>query len=104
MAVNQANQEVAYVRFSMGNYSSIDFYRLFDALQYHGGVSGIGASAKYTVSQVERALQLFQQQFQQKNAKEESDFAAYERREIQTFIENCLSTAKKEGIVRISYS
>lgn len=105
-AVNQSKKEVAYIRFSMWNYTSYDFYRFFEAMDYHGGVSGIGASANYSVSQIEKAYQSFLEQYGEKMKQEkdqEITFEIYERNEMKKFIQNCLKTAKQEGLVKISY-
>jgi len=105
-AVNKAKEAVAYIRFSMGNYTSYDFYRFFKAMDYHGGVSGIGASANYTVSQIEQAYQSFIEQYGDKMRQEKDKavtFEIYERNEMKKFIQTCLTTAKQEGTVKINY-
>jgi len=101
---NKAREEIAYIRFSMGNPYATTFYGLFDAYEYNGGVSGLGRRATYSISQVEKALEKYNQVFQTRASNQPNDeFSVWQRKEIREFIEKCLDTARKEGSVDVVY-
>src|SRR5690606_20011821 len=98
-AYNQAGEEIAYARFSMGNYNASILYSLFDADDYHAGVSGSGGSATYSIQQIEKALNDFERLYNNGvSADSDSDFAKWDRKQILDFIINCSETVQKEGI------
>lgn len=96
---NNEGTEVSYIRFAMGNGTSYEFYDFYDALEYHAGVSGNAQSATYTTSQIEQALKSYQAIYGEdtdSREQSENDFESYERKEMLTFIKNCLKTAQEE--------
>lgn len=104
--VNKEGREISYIRFSMGNTTSYLFYEMFDAMKYHGGVSGIGQGETYTEHQVEQVLTSYQEMYGldvDVKLQFESDFESYEKKEMLTFIKKCLKTAKEEGAVTVLY-
>lgn len=101
--LNKAGEEIAYARFSMGNYNAHILYSLLDANEYNGGVSGIGDVSKFSIQQIEKALNAYNQFFDNKDALSGSDNLSWDQKQIQNFILNCLATAKKEGNVRVCF-
>ncbi|WP_062105534.1 hypothetical protein [Bacillus niameyensis] len=104
---NKANEKICYIRFNMSNPTAFLFYKLLDAQDYNGGVSGIGAYETYELPDIEKALDHYYEIFgnegdiiDQKNL----DFATWQRREILKFINSCLETAIKEGSVRVAFA
>lgn len=96
---NKKGEEVAYARYSMSNYNSDLLYRAFSSDEHHAGVSGDGSDKIFTLEQVEMSKVFFE------NLKDE-DFIGdieYEKEKLKTFIDNCLDTAKEDGIVRIGF-
>lgn len=103
---NNADEDICYMRFSMGNFASYQFYEFFDAMEFHGGVSGLGQAATYTTEQIEKALASYQEIHGNEvvlPSQPEDDFETYERKEMLTFIMSCLKTAREEGSVRVLY-
>lgn len=96
---NKAGKEIAYARFSMGNYNSIILYNLLDANQYYAGVSGSGDSSTFSLHQIQKALNDYNQLYD--HSLSESD---WDLKQILKFIKNCLVTAQKEGSVRVCFS
>jgi hypothetical protein len=101
---NQAGEEIAYARFSMGNYNVRILYHLLDANDYNAGVSGSGGSSTYSVQQIEHALQAYKQLFEIGGSLPKSDLLDWDQRQIQDFIVNCLATTQRDGSVRVSFS
>ena len=100
---NKAGEEIAYARFSMGNYNADILYSLLDADQYNGGVSGIGDNAAFSIQQIEKALDAYNQLFGNSDSPSESNNLPWDQKRILNFILNCLATAKKEESVRICF-
>lgn len=94
---NKAGEEIAYARFSMGNYNATILYSLFNADHYYAGASGTGESSIYSVQQMEETLESYNRLY------ENNDSLGYDQKQILNFIQNCLATAKKEGIVKVFF-
>lgn len=101
--INKAGEEIAYARFSMGNYNAHILYSLLDANDYDAGVSGIGDVSTFSIQQIEKALSAYNQLFDNRDSLSESDNLSWDKNQIQNFILNCLATAKKEGNVRVCF-
>ncbi|WP_442597820.1 hypothetical protein [Neobacillus sp. D3-1R] len=95
---NSAGKEVAYARFSMGNYNAAILYRLLDADHFHAGVSGSGDSATFSIPHMEKALNAFNQFYDSG-----SNFDSWDQKQIHDFIKSCLATAQKEGRVKVYF-
>ena len=101
---NKTGQEIAYARFSMGNYNSIILYSLLDADKYYAGVSGNGGSSTFSMEQIEKASNGCEQLFKQEDSSSsDSDSSSWDQKQIEDFIKNCYKTAQKEGNVRIYF-
>lgn len=100
--INRSGKEVAYARFSMWNHNANILYDLLDAQKYNGGVSGIGATAVYTRQEIEKALHDFRERFKKDIPYADEDWI-WDRKQILEFMENCLTTAREEGSVRIVF-
>jgi hypothetical protein len=101
---NKAGQEIAYARFSMGNYNSIILYSLLDADKYYAGVSGNGGSSTFSMEQIEKASNDCKQLFKQEDSSSsDSDSTSWDQKQIEDFIKNCYKTAQKEGNVKIYF-
>ncbi|MGJ7922942.1 hypothetical protein [Neobacillus sp. LXY-4] len=100
---NKAGEEIAYARFSMGNYNATILYNLLDANKYYAGVSGSGGSSTFTIQQIEKALIGFNQFFENRDSQSENKFENWDQKQIMDFIQNCLATAQKEGCVRVYF-
>ena len=98
---NKAGEEIAYARFSMGNYNSIILYDLLDATDYHAGVSGSGDSSTFSIQQMEKAMDTYKQIFG--DSLSESDSMDWDQKQILDFIQNCLATAQKDGSVKVFF-
>ena len=97
---NKAREEIAYARFSMGNYNSTILYSLLDADKYFAGVSGCGASSTFSIQQIEKALTTYNQLFGSGDNLAENN---WDLKQILTFMQDCLTTAQKEGDVSIYF-
>ena len=93
---NQAGKEIAYARFSMGNHNATILYSLLDANDYYAGVSGVGDSSTFSIQQIEKAMNSYNQLF-------DKSVPQWDLKQIQNFILNCFATAKKEGIVKVYF-
>jgi hypothetical protein len=98
--LNKAGEEIAYARFSMGNYNSIILYSLLDANKYYAGVSGSGKSTTFSIKQIEKALQTYNQIYGDGNSLSENN---WDLKQIWNFIQSCLATVKVEGSVRVYF-
>jgi hypothetical protein len=98
--LNKAGEEIAYARFSMGNYNSIILYSLLDANKYYAGVSGSGKSTTFSIKQIEKALQTYNQIYGDGNSLSENN---WDLKQIWNFIQNCLAIVKIEGSVRVYF-
>ncbi|MFB3161926.1 hypothetical protein ABLO26_11155 [Neobacillus sp. 179-J 1A1 HS] len=97
---NNTGEEIAYARFSMGNYNSTILYSLLDANQFYAGVSGSGKSTTFSINQLEKALNTYNQLYGNGKSLSERD---WDLKQIQDFIQNCLETAQKEGRVNVYF-
>jgi hypothetical protein len=98
--LNKAGEEIAYARFSMGNYNSIILYSLLDANEYYAGVSGSGNSTTFSINQIEKALQTYNQIYGDGNSLSDNN---WDLKQIWNFIQSCLATVKVEGSVRVYF-
>lgn len=94
---NKAGEEIAYARFSMGNYNALILYSLLEADEYYAGVSGAGRSTTFSIQQIENALNAFKEKYQK------DSFDNWDQKQILDFIKNCLATAQKDGNVRVYF-
>ncbi|WP_261134378.1 hypothetical protein [Bacillus sp. Marseille-Q3570] len=99
---NRAGEEIAYARFSMGNFYASILYSLLDAEDYNAGVSGSGASSTFSTQQIEKALNAGKELFNNEGSSL-SEGDSWDQKQILNFVRNCLTTAKKEGSVRVSF-
>lgn len=97
---NKAGEQIAYARFSMANYNATILYSLFDANNYNAGVSGSGNISAFSIQQIEKALNSYNQLYENSDSLSESD---WDQKQISNFILNCLATAQKEGSVRVLF-
>jgi hypothetical protein len=100
---NKAGEEIAYARFSMGNYYATILYSLLDANDCNSGVSGSGDSSNFSIQQMEKALNAYMQLYPYDASLSENDFLDWDQKQILNFIENCFATAQKEGSVRVLF-
>src|SRR5690242_2242841 len=100
---NKAGKEIAYARFSMGNYNATILYHLLGANNYYAGVSGSGGSSTFSIQQIEKALNGYNQLYKNGDSLSESDILTWDKKQILNFIQNCLLTAKIEGSVRVYF-
>lgn len=101
--INRKGEQIAYARFNMQNPDAIILYHLLHAEDYYAGVSGTGDIATFSLQQIEQALNDFSQLYIEKAASSDSDFLTWELKQIKDFIQNCYTTAQKEGSVRIYF-
>jgi hypothetical protein len=92
---NKAGEEIAYARFSMGNYNANILYSLLDANNYNAGVSGSGDISTFSMQQIEKALNTYKELYNNGDSLSES--------QILNFILNCLATAQKEESVKVYF-
>lgn len=100
LGFNKAGDEIAYARFSMGNHNATILYSVLDANNYYAGVSGSGGSSTFSIQQMEKALNVYKQIYDNGDSLSESDF---DKKQISNFLLNCLATAKKEGSVGVYF-
>ena len=100
---NKAGEEIAYARFSMGNYNAITLYSILDANKFYAGVSGSGGCSTFTLEQMEKALNSYKEFYNKDDSQSESDFLNWDQKQILNFTLNCLATAQKEGCVRVYF-
>jgi hypothetical protein len=98
--LNNTGEEIAYARFSMGNYNATILYSLLDANQFYAGVSGSGKSSTFSIKQIEKALSTYNQLYGNGKSLSERD---WDLKQIQDFIQNCFATAQKEGKVNVYF-
>jgi hypothetical protein len=101
---NKEGEEIAYARFSMGNFNATILYHLLDANNYYAGVSGTGGSTTFSTQQMEKALYDYKQFYNNGDSLPESDLLDWDQKQIQKFILSCLATAQDEGSVRVSFA
>lgn len=94
---NKAGEEIAYARFSMSNPNASILYGLLDASEYNAGVSGSGGGARVTTSLLQNALTEFDHLYGRiLSDLSDDDYATWDLRQIQNFLQNCLVTAREE--------
>lgn len=98
---NKAGEEIAYARFSMGNFDATILYDLLDANDYDAGVSGSGDSSVFSIQHIENALNAYNQLYD--NPPAEGDPVDWDQKQILNFIQNCLTTAQKDGSVTVFF-
>ncbi|RKQ34566.1 hypothetical protein [Oceanobacillus halophilus] len=101
---NKAGKQIAHLHFSMGNSSAGILYVLLDAMDYHAGVSGTGDSTNLSIEKTEQALNKYQQIYVDGDTSQKDDFTIWEQNEILNFLLNCVTTAQKEGSVRVLFA
>ncbi|WP_249871632.1 hypothetical protein [Oceanobacillus saliphilus] len=99
---NKAGEEIAYARFSMGNYNATILYSLLDANDYYAGVSGSGDSTSFTIQQIEKALSDYKQLYSNSDSAL-SDSKNWDQKQIRSFLLNCLATVQKEENVSVFF-
>ena len=100
---NNQQEEVAYLRFSMGNPGALLVYELLDAEDFNGGVSGIGSSLTISLSKMEEALKIYQSLWNEEDLHKMNDFSKSLHKEIQQFLTQCVETAIKEKKVEVTF-
>lgn len=101
---NKAGEEIAYARFSKGNYNATVLYDLLDAHNYNAGVSGSGGGSAFSIQQIEHALNSFNRLYNNDTSSDSNcDFLSGDKKQILDFIKNCLATAQKEGNVKVFF-
>lgn len=100
---NKAGEEIAYARFGMSNYNATILYSLLDANYYYAGVSWSGESNTYSLQQIEKALNAYNQLYNADNTQPKSKYFTWDLKQIQNFILSCLVTAQKEGSVKVFF-
>jgi hypothetical protein len=101
---NKAGEEIAYARFSMGNYNATILYSLLDANEYYAGVSGSGNSSTFSIQQIEKALNTYKKLYNNGDSPlSERDPLAWDQKQILNFIQNCFVTAQNEKSVRVYF-
>ena len=102
---NQNGESIAYARFSMSNSAAGILYRLLDATEFDGGVSGIGAKETYSIQQMEKSLENFKRIYYRiGSSKHENSFLEQDLEQISNFITKCLQTANEEGDVTVIFA
>ncbi len=101
---NTEGEEIAYVRFTMGDLNAHLLYDILDANEHNGGVSGKGASESYSLSQVEAAYNSYNDLNNNvKSSNGQNEFLTWQQKEISKFFNSCINTAQKEKIVTICF-
>lgn len=100
---NKAGKEIAYARFSMGNYNATILYRLLDAYDFYAGVSGSGRSTTFSTEQIEKALKAYKEFFHTGDSLSGIGLLGMDQKQILNFIINCLVTAQKENSVKVYF-
>lgn len=103
VAFNKNDEEISYLRFTMGDSNAFLLYDLLDAHEYNGGVSGLGKSTAISLEQIEKAVQTYNFIRDQHSYDESNEFGIWQHNEIAIFLENCLKTAKIEKNVRVLF-
>lgn len=101
---NKDGKEIAYIRFTMGDYNAHMLYDILDANEHNGGVSGKGASESYSLSQVKTAFNSYKELNDNgKSSNGHDDFSTWQQKEISKFLTSCINTAQKEKSVTICF-
>lgn len=100
---NKAGDEIAYARFSMGNYNATILYSLLDANDFYAGVSGTGRSTTFSTEQIENALKAYKEFFRTGDSLSGIDLLGIDQKQILKFILNCLATVQKENSVNVYF-
>jgi hypothetical protein len=100
---NKAGDEIAYARFSMGNYNATILYSLLDANDFYAGVSGTGRSTTFSTEQIEKALKAYKEFFRTGDSLSGIELLGIDQKQILKFILNCLATVRKENSVNVYF-
>lgn len=101
---NKAGEEIAYARFSMGNYNAMILYSLLDANDYNAGVSGSGHSSTFALHQMEKAMNAYKKLYKNGDSSSlDSESLEWDQKQILSFIQNCLVVAQKEERVKVFF-
>ncbi|MBU9723490.1 MULTISPECIES: hypothetical protein [Bacillaceae] len=103
LGFNKAGEEIAYARFSMGNYNATILYRLLNAEKYYAGVSGSGGSTTLSVQHVQKALNDYNDFFADTKPLSEREILYWDKKQIGEFLINCLETAQNDGSVEVYF-
>lgn len=101
--INKNGEEVAYARFSMGNPNAIFLYTIMDADNYNAGVSGTGEVTTFSLQQMEKSWNAFKKYYSNTPLESDQEFEHWDEKQIFNFIRNCLTTAQKEGSVKVFF-
>ncbi|QPC45528.1 hypothetical protein [Mangrovibacillus cuniculi] len=101
--LNKKGKEIAYARFSMSNSNARILYRVLNAQDKDGGVSGIGAVADFDFHQMESARKTFLGHTKDLRNIPPGSLAHHDIQQISTFLTNCKETAHREGKVQVYF-
>lgn len=100
---NKKKEEIAYLRFSMGNPAALIVYDLLDAQEYNGGVSGIGNSLTVPYLKITSALKNYQILVDSVKVETINEFTKSQLEEIAEFLQQCVKTANEEKAVEVMF-
>ncbi|WP_163970910.1 hypothetical protein [Oceanobacillus halotolerans] len=101
---NINGEEIAYARFSMGNYNAAILYSLLDADEYNAGVSGSGDTTTFSVQQMDKAMDLYKKSCNNGDPTLlKSESLSWDEKQILSFLLNCSATAREEGKVTVYF-
>lgn len=103
VAFNQNDEEIGYLRFTMGDPSAFLLYDLLDSNEYNGGVSGLGKSTIISLQQIEKAVQTYNLTKDRQSYSDISEFRIWQYNEIANFLDSCLKTAKIENNIVVLF-
>jgi len=100
---NKGGEEIAYARFSMANPNALILYNTLDAIKYYAGVSGTGEEETFSLQQIEKSWKGIKAIMNNHSDKPDEKSMHWDEKQIYSFIQNCLLTARKEGSIRIYF-
>lgn len=100
---NHAGDQIAYARFSMGNYNADFLYHVLDANQFNGGVSGLGKSATYSKHQLENAIKMYIEEYGDLESQMVTSGEDWDKKQIADFLINCYKVVEEEGSVTVYF-
>lgn len=103
VAHNKSEEEIGYLRFTMGDLNAFLLYDLLDANDCNGGVSGLGKSRTIFLEQIEKAVQTYNSNWEHQTHDESNEFIMWQHHEIINFLEKCLEAATKEDSVEVVF-
>lgn len=101
MAQNKAGKTIASLRYTMSDQNSYEVYHLLDALDCHGGVSGLGRCLDFTEQQIEKALKNYNKD--QICYPGHKEFESIQQNELLLFLKHCFEISKKEKSVQVCF-